>query len=76
VSGERKVGRGHAFAQRTREVHADDIGREKIDRLAEHARLGFDAADAPTDNAEAVDSSSCASRCRRACRDNKRPPRP
>ena len=36
-------------------MHAHDIRREKINRLAEHARLGFDAADAPADDAQAVD---------------------
>ena len=41
--------------KRAGEMNADDIGREKINRLAEHARLGFDAADAPADDAEAVD---------------------
>jgi len=36
-------------------VHADDIGSEDIGRLAEHARLGFDAAHAPGDYADGVD---------------------
>jgi hypothetical protein len=36
-------------------MHADDIRREEINRLAEHARFRFDAADAPADDAEAVD---------------------
>ena len=52
---EREVGRGDAFAQRAGQVHADDVRREEIDRLAEHARFGLDAADAPADDAEAVD---------------------
>src|SRR5262249_59900665 len=30
-------------------------GHEKVDRLAEHAGLGLDAADAPADDAEPVD---------------------
>src|SRR5581483_5026546 len=38
-----------------REVDADDVGREEVDRLAEHAGLGLDAADAPADDAEPVD---------------------
>ncbi len=38
-----------------REVHADDVRREEIHRLAEHAGLGLDAADAPADDADAVD---------------------
>ncbi len=53
--GERKVGGGDALAQRAGEMHADDVRREEINRLAEHARLGFDAADAPAHDAEAVD---------------------
>ena len=52
---EREVGRGDAFAQRAGHVDADDFRREEIDRLAEHARLGLDAAHAPADDAEAVD---------------------
>ena len=53
--GEHQVGRGHAFAQAARELDADDVGREEVDRLAEHAGLGLDAAHAPADDADAVD---------------------
>ena len=38
-----------------RQVDADDVRREEVDRLAEHAGLGLDAAHAPADDAEAVD---------------------
>ena len=38
-----------------REVDADDFRREKIDRLPEHARLGLNTPDAPSDDAEAID---------------------
>jgi hypothetical protein len=55
VTREREVGGGDAFAERTGQVHADDVGREEIDRLAEHAGLGLDAADAPAHDADAVD---------------------
>ena len=41
--------------QRARELDADDVRREEVDRLAEHAGFGLDAADAPADDAEAVD---------------------
>ena len=41
--------------KRAGEMHAHDIRREEIDRLAEHAGFGFDAADAPAHDAEAVD---------------------
>ena len=36
-------------------LHADDVGGEEIHRLAEHRGFGLDAADAPGDDAEAVD---------------------
>ena len=36
-------------------MHADHVGQEEVDRLAEHRRLGLDAADAPADDAEPVD---------------------
>ena len=52
---QREVGRGHAFAEAAGHVDADDFGCEKIDWLAEHAGFGFDAAHAPTDDAESVD---------------------
>ena len=53
--GQHQVGRGDALVQRAGEVDADDVGREEVDRLAEHAGLGLDAADAPADDADAVD---------------------
>ena len=53
--GQREVGRRDAFGQRAGQVHADDVRREKINRLAQHARLRLDAADAPADDAQAVD---------------------
>ena len=34
---------------------ADHVGRQEVHRLAEHAGLGLDAADAPADHADAVD---------------------
>ena len=37
------------------QVNPDDIGRQDVHRLAEHPGLGLDAADAPADNADAVD---------------------
>ena len=37
------------------QLEADDVGDEHGDRLAEHRRLGLDAADAPAEHAEAVD---------------------
>ncbi len=49
------VGRGHARAELAGQLEADDVGREHVDRLAEHDRLGLDAADAPAEHAQAVD---------------------
>ena len=37
------------------QLEADDARDQHADRLAEHGRLGLDAADAPADDAEAVD---------------------
>ncbi len=53
--GEHEVGRGRALGQRAVEPEADDLRHEHRDRLAEHRRLGLDAADAPAEHAEAVD---------------------
>ena len=53
--GEHQVGRGDALAEPAGEAEADDLGDEHRDRLAEHRRLGLDAADAPAEHGEAVD---------------------
>ena len=53
--GEDQVGGGGALGQLALEPEADDLGREHVDRLAEHDGLGLDAADAPADDAQAVD---------------------
>jgi len=36
-------------------VDADDVGRQEVNRLTKHPGLGLDAADAPADDADAVD---------------------
>ena len=41
--------------QLARQPEADDLRDQHRDRLAEHRRLGLDAADAPAEHAEAVD---------------------
>ena len=64
--GEHEVRRGRSFGQLAVQLKADDLRRDHIDRLAEHARLGLDSADAPSDDAEPVDHRRVASRCRRA----------
>src|SRR5579859_3480046 len=53
--GEDEVGGGGAFLQTTFQFESDHLRQEHRDRLAEHAGLGFDSADAPTDDAESVD---------------------
>ena len=53
--GEDEVGGGGAFAQLAGEAEADDLRNEHGDGLAEHGGFGLDAADAPTEDAEAVD---------------------
>ena len=53
--GEDEVGGGGAFAQLAGELEADDLRDEHGDGLAEHGGFGLDAADAPAEDAEAVD---------------------
>ena len=53
--GEGKIGRGGGGGKFPREVNAHDFGSEEGKGLSEHARFGFDSANAPTDDAEAVD---------------------
>ena len=53
--GEHQVGGGAAFGQTALQLEADHFGQQHRDGLAEHARFGFDAADAPADHAQAVD---------------------
>ena len=53
--GQHQVGRRDALAEPAGEAEADDLGDEHRDRLAEHRRLGLDAADAPAEHGEAVD---------------------
>ncbi len=53
--GQHQVGRGGSFGEFSGEFEADDFRRQHVDRLAEHDRFGFDAAHAPTDDAQAVD---------------------
>ncbi len=53
--GEHEVGGGGAFFQLAGELEAHDLRNEHGDRLAEHGSFGFNAADAPAQNAESVD---------------------
>ena len=50
-----KISRSDAFLEGAGEVNAHDLRREKVHRLAEHARFGLDAADTPADDAESID---------------------
>ena len=53
--GQHEIGRGRAFAQFAGQLVADDLRHQHADGLAEHGGFGLDAADAPAQNAEAVD---------------------
>ena len=53
--GQDEVGGGRPLGQLAGEAEADHRRDEHRDRLAEHGRLGLDAADAPADHAEPVD---------------------
>ena len=53
--GQHDVGGGYAGLDLPGQLEADDAGDEHGDRLAEHRRLGLDAADTPAEHAEAVD---------------------
>ena len=53
--GQYQIGCGRAFLERAGQLEADHLGNEHGDRLAEHRRLGLDAADAPAEHGEAVD---------------------
>ena len=55
VTGQHQVGGGDAFLQLAGQLEADDLRDQHRHRLAEHGRLGLDAADAPAEHAEAVD---------------------
>ncbi len=50
-----EVGRGAAFLELAGQLEADDFGQEHGNRLAEHGSFGFDATDAPAENAKTVD---------------------
>ena len=50
-----QVGGRRAFGKLAVQPEADDLRGEHVNRLAQHARLGLDAADAPAQNAQAVD---------------------
>ena len=52
---EHEVGGRDAARKAAREAHADDLRSGHVDRLAEHDRLGLDAADAPAEHPERVD---------------------
>ncbi len=50
-----QIGRGGSGGKRAVQMYPDHVRHEDADRLAEHRRLGLDAAHAPSDHAEAVD---------------------
>ncbi len=52
---EDQVRRGRARWKLAEQAEADDLRDQQVDRLTEHRRLGLDAADAPPEDADAVD---------------------
>ena len=60
--GEHKVGGRGALGQLAREVHTNDIGGEEVQGLAEHGRLGLNAAHAPAHHTNAIDHGGVAVR--------------
>ena len=69
---EDEVGGGGAGRDRAAQLEADDARDEHRDRLAEHGRLGLDAADAPAEHAEAVDHRGVRVGADAACRGRRR----
>ena len=53
--GQHQVGGGDTFVELAGEAEADHLRDQHRHRLAEHCRLGLDAADTPAKHAEAVD---------------------
>jgi hypothetical protein len=53
--GQHQVGGGDAAAQLALELHADHVGGQEVDGLAQHAGFRLDAAHAPAHHADAVD---------------------
>ena len=53
--GKDEVGGRGAFRQTAMEFESDDSWNQHRERLAEHSRFRFDAADAPAEDAEAID---------------------
>ncbi len=53
--GEHQVGGGDAFLEFAGQFEADHLGNQHRHRLAEHRRFRLDTADAPAEDAEAVD---------------------
>ncbi len=52
---EHQIGGCRSFRQFAVQLEADDLRHDHVNRLAEHARLGFDSTDAPAQHAQAVD---------------------
>ena len=52
---EHEVGRGDTIAQLPRELEADHLRREHVERLPQHDGLGLDPADAPAHDAQPID---------------------
>ena len=53
--GQHQIGRCHGRLHFAGQFETDHLGHQHIQRLAKHVGFGLDAADAPADDAQAVD---------------------
>ena len=53
--GQHEIRSSGTFAQFVLQAEADNLRDQHRDRLTQHGSLGFDSADAPAENAQAVD---------------------
>ena len=53
--GENEIGGRSAFPQASGKLHANNLRNQHRDGLAEHGGFGFNAADAPSQNSQAID---------------------
>ena len=53
--GQHHVGGGDAFRNGTGKLETDNTRHQHGDRLSKHGRFGFNAANAPTEHAQAID---------------------
>ena len=69
--GQHEVGGGDAFLELAGQLEADDFRQQHGQRLAEHGGFRFDAADAPAENAKAIDHGGVRIGADDRCRDRR-----